>query len=689
MKSSRLKIIILSLLGVIPFLAFSDEGMWTFDNPPLKQWAEKYGFTPDQATLDHLRLASLRFNNGGSGSFVGRNGLVLTNHHVARGQIQKLSTADNDLVADGFYAATLEDELPCPDLELNQLISMENVTERIQRAVAEIADPTEAVKKRRAVRAEIEKESMDATGFRSDVVALYGGGEYWLYRYQRFTDVRLVFAPDRQSAAFGGELDNFTYPRFCLDVAFLRVYENGEPFHPEHYFTWSEKGAEENKLVLLIGNPGSTNRLHTLAQLEYQRDHLYPLRLKNYDRMLQWLKEYSAKGDEQARQASGMLHGYENAKKARTGEYGGLTNPAIMDKKASEEADFRKRVADNRQLAGEYSALWEDIAGVVEQEIATLNDRFNKRIHGTLFNYALTIVRYVEETPKPDAERYPGYHDSELPSLEFRLYSPAPTYPEMEEFIMSRSLDQARKALGKKDPFIKTAMGSKSGAKVASKLFRSTRMAEVDYRQELVEGGLDMVAKSKDPLIVLARKLDPLFREMHEWREENIRSILTPALEQLGRARFEVYGKSRNPDATFTLRISYGPAVGFSQGTTLEPYRTTLFGLYDRAASFNNQPPFNLAPRWEGLEGELDLNTPINFVCTTDIIGGNSGSPMLNTSGELVGVVFDGNIQSLPGRFVYSDEQARAVGVHSAGILEVLDKVYQADRVVEEIRASR
>ena len=689
MKHIFCRIIFTLVLAISPFVILGDEGMWTFDNPPLKHWAEKYGFTPDQAMLDHLRLASLRFNSGGSGSFIGKDGLVLTNHHVARGQIQKLSSSDNDMVSNGFYAASIEEELPCPDLELNQLIGMENVTDRIQAAVAEISDPTEAVKKRRAVIAAIEKESLDATGLRSNVVGLYGGGEYWLYRYRRFTDVRLVFAPDRQAAAFGGELDNFTYPRFCLDVAFLRVYENGKPYRPEHYFTWSENGADEDELVLLIGNPGSTNRLHTLAQLEYQRDHLYPLRLKYYDLMLDWINEYAAKGDEQARQASGMIHGYENAKKAVTGEYGGLTNPTIMDKKVREEADFRNRVADNRQLAEKYSAIWTDIAGVVEKEIATLNDRYYKQISGRLFGYALTIVRYVEETPKPDGDRYPGYHDSELPSLEFRLFSPAPTYPEMEEFLLSRLLDKAKQALGKKDPFIKAAVDRKSGAKVAQALFKDTRMTDVEYRKELVEGGQEIVAKSKDPMIVLARKLDPLFRDMHEWREENIRSILTPALEKLGRARFEVYGKSKNPDATFTLRISYGPAVSYTQGTTIEPYRTTLFGLYDRAASFNNQLPFNLSPRWVGMDKKLDLSTPINFVCTADIIGGNSGSPMLNTRGELVGVVFDGNIQQLPGRFVYSDEVARAVGVHSAGILEALEKVYKANRVLEEIKASR
>ncbi len=311
---------------------------------------------------------------------------------------------------------------------------------------------------------------------------------------------------------------------------------------------------------------------------------------------------------------------------------------------------------------------------------------YYKQISGSLFNYALTIVRYVEETPKPDADRYPGYHDSQLPSLEFNLFSPAPTYPEMEEFIAGRLLDQANQTLGRKDPFIKTAMGRRSGAKVAQAHFRNTRMTDVAYRKELIEGGQEAVAKSKDPLIVLARDLDPIFREMHEWREENIRSILTPALEKLGRARFEVYGKSKSPDATFTPRISYGPASSYVLGTTIVPYRTTFFGLYDRAISLDNKPPFDLAPRWVGMEKKLDLSTPINFVCTADIIGGNSGSPMINTRGELVGVVFDGNIQRLPGRFVYSDEQARGVGVHSAGILEALEKVYEADRVLEEIR---
>ncbi len=606
MKFSRTKIVLLALLWAVPFLAFSDEGMWTFDNPPLKIWSDKYGFTPDQAMLDHMRLASLRFNSGGSGSFVGRDGLVLTNHHVARGQIQKLSTPDNDLVTKGFYAAALDEELPCPDLELNQLISMEDVTERILAAVADITDPAEAVKKRQAVMAGIEKESMDATGLRSDVVALYGGGEYWLYRYRRFTDVRLVFAPEQQAAFFGGDLDNFTYPRHDMDITFVRVYENGEPYHPEHYFTWSEKGAQEDELVLVIGNPGSTNRLHTLAQLEYQRDHLYPLRLMYYGQMLGWLNAYAAKGSEQRRQASQMIFGYENATKAVTGEYGGLKNPVLLAKKAREEEDFRKQVMGNRRLAQEYGQIWSTIEEVVEKEKAVLNERYYRRIIGTLFEYALTIVRYVEEIPKPDGERYPGYHDSELPSLEFRLYSPAPTYPEMEAFLLGKFLDQAKEVLGKKDSFIKTVMGRKSGSKAMQSLFENTRMTDLNYRKELVQGGKEAVAQSKDPLIVLARNLDPIFREMRKWREENIEGVLTPALEKLGRARFETYGKSKNPDATFTLRISYGPASNYTVGTTTVPFRTTFYGLYDRAVSLNNQPPFNLARRWVGMDKKLD-----------------------------------------------------------------------------------
>ncbi|MFB0516184.1 MAG: S46 family peptidase, partial [Candidatus Neomarinimicrobiota bacterium] len=616
------------VLLIAPRLASADEGMWTFDNPPLTQWAEKYNFTPDQAWLDHVRLASLRFNNGGSGSFVSKGGLVLTNHHVARGQIQKLSTPDNDLVANGFYATSLEEELPCPDLELNQLISMENVTDRIQAAVADIIEPAEAIKKRRAVIAEIEKESMDATGLRSDVVALYGGGEYWLYRYKRFTDVRLVWAPEGQAAFFGGDLDNFTYPRHDLDATFLRVYENNEPYHPDHYFTWSESGAEEDELVLVIGNPGSTNRLHTLAQLGYQRDYLYHLTIEYINQLLGWYREYAAQGDEPARQALNNIFGLENALKVRTGEFEGLMNPDIMAKKDQEEEDFRKRIMDNRRLAEEYGEIWSIIEGVVEKEKTTLKESYYREISGNLFRYALTIVRYVEEIPKPDAERYPGFHDSELPSLKFRLFSPAPTYPEMEEYVAGKFLDQAKEVLGKNDPFIKTAMGRKSGSNVAQKLFDGTRMTDVEYRRELVDGGKEAVTKSKDPLIVLARKLDPLFREMHEWREENISGVLTPALEKLGRARFDVFGKSKNPDATFTLRISYGPAASYIMGTTVVPYKTTFFGLYDRATSMGNKSPFNLAPRWVGKDKQLDLSTPVNFVCTADIIGGNSGSPM-------------------------------------------------------------
>jgi hypothetical protein len=663
--------------------------MWTFDNPPLKHWAERYGFTPDQAALDHIRLTCVRFSSGGTGAFVGKNGLVFTNHHLVRGVVQSLSTAEYNYVEEGYYATSFESELKCPGLELNQLVSMENVTDRIYSGLAGITDPVEAVKIRDAIKAEIEKESLDATGLKSNVIKLYGGGEYWLYRFKRFTDVRLVFAAESQAANFGGDLDNFTYPRYAMDVAFVRVYENDAPYQPEHYFKWSANGASENELVLLVGNPGSTNRLYTLSQIEYMRDHYYPMVLEYQEIYLEIFDAFRQKGTEEARRVAHKISSLKNWQKASSGEYSGLLDEELIAWKAKEEADFRERIGQDRKLSEQYSDTWTVIENAVAKERKISTQRRYRSFESSLLRYARTIVMYVEEISKPDSERYPGYHDAQLPSLLDRLYSTAAVYPDMEEFIVGRGLEVAKEKLGKDDPFIIATLGRKSGQKVAKGLFGKTKLMDVDYRRSLIEGGSEAVKQSKDPLIKLARKLDPLNREMTKVYRAEIESIRTPALEKLGRAQFEIYGKSKHPDANFTLRISYGVASGYGLGTTREPFRTTIYGLYDRSASFGNQPPFDLGKHWAGKEMELDLSTPLNFVLTTDTIGGNSGSPMINTSSEIVGINFDRNIHGLTRRFIYSDKQGRSVGVHSAGILEALAKVYNADRVIEEIEASR
>ncbi|MBN2399393.1 MAG: S46 family peptidase [Candidatus Aminicenantes bacterium] len=664
----------------------ADEGMWTLDNPPVKQWKEKYGFEPTQAWLDHIRLASVRSNDGGSGSFVSPNGLVLTNHHVALGQLQKVSTAEKNYVANGFYAATAAEELPCPDLELNVLISMENVTARINAAVKPGMDAIKANKAKKAVIAAIERKSLKKTGLRSDVVALYQGGEYWLYRYKKYTDVKLVFAPEQQAAFFGGDSDNFTYPRHDLDMALFRAYEKGKPAHVKHYLKWSANGAADGELVFISGNPGSTNRLLTLTQLQFQREFTYPVRLKLMKRMLAVAKKYAMQGMEQARQAAGIIFGIENGLKVSSGELDGMKAPGFMEKKAASEAEFRKMIESNPKWKDAYADAWDQIAQAIEKLKPRQSEFTFRRVPGLrLGRIAQQIVRYVAEIRKPDGQRLQGYHDSQLESLRFRLFSPAPIYLGLEEALLIDGMKQEIEELGADDPFVKILLDGKTPEEAAKALLAGTQLTDPALRRKLVDGGEAAVAKCNDSFIVLARKLDPIMREMIKWQEDNIESIVRPAGEKIGQARFAIYGKNAYPDATFTLRLSYGTVMGYPMNGTIAPYKTTFYGLFDRAASFDNKPPFNLPRRVAAARDKLDLSTPLNFVCSGDIIGGNSGSPVINKAGEVVGLVFDGNIESFVGRFFYDDTANRTVSVHSAAIIEAMKNIYGAEKLVQEI----
>ncbi len=682
------------LVGVILLFSSSlfvgaglaDEGMWTFDNPPVKQLKERYGFTPTQEWLDHVRLASVRFMDGGSGSFVSPNGLVLTNHHVAMGQLQKISTAEKDYVATGFYAATPAEELKCPDLEVNVLISMEDVTQRVQSAVKEGMSEAEALKARRAEIAKIEKESLDKTGLRSNVISLYHGGEYWLYRYKKYTDVRLVMAPERQAAYFGGDSDNFTYPRYDLDMAFFRVYENGKPIKSEHYLKWNSKGAGENELVFVSGNPGSSDRLFTYAQLEFQRDVRYPMILKYIKKRLEILYEYRERGQEQERRALFHIFGLENAKKALTGELRGLLDKNLMAKRKKDEEEFRKLIANNPEWQKLYGDAWDVIAKTIKKSAEKTKEQFYRHLRGSrMASFAATIVRYVAEVQKPDAERLPGYHDSQLNELRFYLFSPAPIYKDLEEATLAGTLQMSLEELGPDDEFIKIVLNGRSPEEVAKDLINGSKLDDVEFRKSLIEGGEKAVKKCKDPLIVLARKLDPIWRKSEKWFRENVESVLTQASEKIAKARFVVYGKSVYPDATFTLRLAYGTVKGYPMNGTKAPYKTTLYGLYDRALSFDQKGEYVLPQRFWDRQHTLNLATPVNFVSTCDIIGGNSGSPVINKNAELVGVIFDGNIESLSGRFIYDEEKNRAVAVHSAYIIEALRKLYDAGKLADEI----
>ena len=661
--------------------------MWTLDNLPLTQIEQRYSFKPTAEWVERVKLASVRFNDGGSGAFVSPDGLVITNHHVALGQLQKVSTPEKDFVKDGFFARAAAEEMKCPDLELNVLRSMEDVTDRVLKAVDPSKPESVQNEQRKGEMARVEKESTDKTGLRSDVVELYQGGEYWLYRYKKYTDIRLVMAPELRTAFFGGDFDNFTYPRYDIDMAFFRAYENGAPAKPARFFKWNAEGARDGEAVFVTGHPGSTDRLATLAQLELERDETMPCKLKMYRRRLGAMRAYAARGGEEERRSKDRIFGFENGIKAMTGELEGLRDPKVMARKAAEEKDLRDKVAADQALAAKYGGAWDRIAAATaEFKTGYKAVLARQRLAAVkLPELANTIVRYAAEVKKPNEKRYEEFRDSALESLELKLFSPAPIYADLEQAMLADVLGFALAELGPEDPWVKAALEGRTPEAEAAALIGGTKLADPAARKALVKGGLKAVEASTDPLILWARKVDGPYRETRKWYEDNIQPVESFEGKKIAAARFAAYGKGAYPDATFTLRLSYGKVAGYESGTTLVPYKTTFAGLYGRSAAFDGKTPFDLAPRVAEARGRLDLSAPVDFVTTNDIIGGNSGSPVLDRNAEYVGLIFDGNIESLVGRYLYDEEQNRAVAVHSKGILEALRKIYGMDSLADEL----
>ncbi|MGD0157351.1 MAG: S46 family peptidase [Terracidiphilus sp.] len=678
-----------AMLVVLALPVCAEEGMWTFDNPPLKQLAEKYNFHPTQEWLDHLRLSSVRLNDGGSGSFVSPEGLLLTNHHVARFQLQKNSTPEHNYVRDGFYAATEDQEMKSPDLEVNVLVAMQDVTARVDAAARDITDDAKALKAREAEIAAIEKESKDKTGLRSDVVTLYNGGEYWLYQYKAYTDVRLVFAPEEQAAFFGGDPDNFTYPRYDLDMALYRVYDNGKPLHTENYLKWSTKGAGPSDLVFVPGNPGSTSRQDTMAQLLIERELRGPAIVEYLQRRIAAAQEFGKQGPDQDQKVESTIFFLQNSLKVYLGREEALSDKTIVAKKQAEEDDLRAKVKANPELEKEYGDAWAEVARAVDVAKPEFKKQLFRRGDSQLFTLAMEIVQYVAEVKKPDGERLPQYHEAGLDSLRYQLLSPAPIYPSVEKMFMKNALNLAKEKLGVDDAYLRAIVHGGDIDKAVDALVDGTKLVDPAFRKSLLDGGEAAVAASSDPMIAAARRADPVWRANYEYMRDKVNSVFEAAGEKLGKARFAVYGKNAYPDATFTLRLSYGTVDGYPYNGTIAPPVTTFYGLYDRSASFSNKTPWDLTPKEAAARDKLDLATPMDFVSTNDIIGGNSGSPVVNREGELVGLIFDGNIESLAGDFVYDGTKNRAVAVHSAGMLEALRKIYGVEGLADELEGKK
>lgn len=687
----------LALLLVLIFAAgaaLADEGMWLYNAPPKKQLKSKYGFTVTQEWLDHVRMGSVRFNNGGSGSFVSPTGLTFTNHHVGRVCMQDLSTKDKDYIKDGFYARTQAEEGKCPDLELNVLISIEDVTAKVQNAASPGATAAEAGAAQRRMVSQIENECAKSTGLRCDVVTLYSGGKYELYRYKKYTDVRLVFAPEASMAFFGGDPDNFEYPRYDLDITFFRVYENGKPVElGGNYLKWSRTGVKEGDLVFVSGNPGGTDRMLTMSQLQFMRDVQVPFSIENLSRRDDLLHKFAAENAENARVAGDDIFGVENSLKVYRGRRDGLKDPTLMNKKQAEENALRKQVDASAALSKGYGDAWENIQHAMEARrrlyLPFVFIEGGAGYTGDLPRFAKILVRVTAEKKKPSNERLREYSDARLPSLEQQLFSTAPVYKSLDLALLTDSLKFMAEKLGADNATVKKILNGKTPEEVAKNAIDNTKLDDPAFRKQLYEGGDAAVKASTDPLIVMLRGIDDDARQVRKDYEDQVDSTIRLNTTKVAKARFEVLGSDVYPDATFTLRLAYGAVKGYEQDGKAIDWDTNMGGAYEHAAAHNNKDPYELPKTWDAAKPSLDLKTPMNFVSTADIIGGNSGSPTVNRNGEVVGIVFDMNMPSLVWDFAYDDRQGRCVHVDERAIIESLRKVYHADALADELEGTK
>ncbi|HVQ39942.1 MAG TPA: S46 family peptidase [Pyrinomonadaceae bacterium] len=665
-----------------------DEGMWTFNNVPRADIKQKYGFDVTDEWLRKVQLASVRFP-GGSGSFVSPNGLVLTNYHIVEDFVGELGSAEKDYAKEGFVAHNQAQELKAPGLSIDVLMSLDDVTDRVNAAVKPGASAVEANAARRTEISAIEAESTKATGFRSDVVTLYQGGQYNVYRYKRYTDVRIVFVPEFQAAFFGGDPDNFNFPRFNIDMALVRVYENDQPLKVENYFKWSKTGAKKDELVFVTGHPGSTSRLNTVAHLESLRDVSIPLIIRMLESRRSMLKQYMTLGEEQTRRAQNELNSVENSLKVYKGRVVGLQDPKLMAKKRKFEQTLRNSVEADARMKKEYGDAWMAISKG-RQDLASYerDRRFLDLAAGfntSLFGVARTLVRLAEESEKPNDKRLPEYTDARRGAIVASLSSTASFYDDFEKLKLANSLQFLQSEYGANSSFAKKVLKGKTPEARAAELLDGTKLTDVEYRKKVIDAGIRMTHSGDDPMIELARSIDKEAREVRKRYDDEVVAVERGNYAKVARALFEQQGTKLYPDATFTLRLSYGAVKGYTEnGKPVQPF-TTMGGLFARSNQFHHAFPYNLPPRWMSKQKAINPKTPFNFVSTNDIIGGNSGSPTINRNRELVGLIFDGNIQSLVGDYDYDESVNRSISVDVRGMLEVLRKVFGANEVADEL----
>jgi hypothetical protein len=684
------RISLAALAAIASCIAVADEGMWTFDNPPRAAIADKYGVNLDTEWLDRVREGTVRLDSGCTASFISGEGLILTNHHCAEDCIANNSTPEKDLVGTGFLAATREQEPRCSDDSISVLVGMEDVTAQVVKATAGTADDA-IVEARRRELTKLEQACEEASeksadgALKCERVTLYQGGQYWLYKYKRYEDVRLVFAPERDIAAFGGDPDNFQFPRWCLDMSILRAYENGKPARTPNHLRFNWDGADPGDPVFVVGHPGNTDRLLTVAQLETQRTTFMPFWLMRFSELRGRILQYAKTGEEPRRTTESYLNQIENAVKVRRKQFDALLDPALFEAAAAKEQALRASVASNPALAGSATA-WDDIekAQLAWRDILVPHTFIEggAAFNSQLFIYARTLVRAGAERAKANEARLAEFTEARLPAAKQGLEAPIPVYPDFEILRLSFGLERMREWLGPDHPLVRQVFGNDSPDTLAARLVGDSKLADPAVRLALYEGGQAAVAASQDPMIRLATAVDPAARELRKRFEEQVEGPVQRGQEAIAKARFAAYGTSDYPDATFTLRLSYGAMMGWTEkGEEVRPW-TELSRAFERATG---EPPFKIPPRWLAAKDRLTMTTPANFTTNNDIVGGNSGSPMVNAKGEIVGLAFDGNIHSISGSYWFDDRMNRSIGVHPAYMREAMDKVYGAKALLEEI----
>jgi uncharacterized membrane protein YgcG len=712
--------IVLSLSSV----AVAEEGMWLYNAVPKDKLKALYGFEPTQDWLDHMRLSSVKFG-GGSGSFVSPNGLVMTNHHIGAGCINAVSTTAKDYMKTGFYAPTPTEEVKCPNMTVQVLQGIEDITAKVNAALKGV--PASDAARQRTTLTSLQNECGTASKLTCQAVSMYSGAMYFMYKYKPYNDVRLVFAPEYEMAFFGGDPDNFEYPRYDLDVTFLRVYEDNKPVHPEHYFSWAKNGAKKNELVFVSGHPGSTQRLNTVSQLEFIRDIQHPIQIAGQTRAIADLIMRSGASEEARRTLERQLFGQQNTAKATKGYYSGLLDKELMATKAKDENQLRDAFMKDPKLKAQYGDPWKDIADYYQAQregnLYAARQYFPYSsgqagpggrggqgapggrggqaggagapgaFRGALPDLALMLVRAATEKEKPENERSASFRDTV--AVEQRLFATDQKIDKASDVAaLSGTLTEMSKFLPG-HPVVAKALNGKTPDQAAKDIIASTKVGDVDFRKQLYAGGKEAVAGSADPLVALVRAAEAEGQRVNEeWAKKVVplETARTAAETNIAKIRFAVLGFSYPPDANGTLRLSFGSVKGYVEdglgtvpkGTKLAPF-TTIGQAYAYADKHGNKDPYRLPESWMRAKARVNGKTPLNLVSTNDIIGGNSGSPVLNKNAEVVGLIFDGNIQMLPGRFQFGEKMNRAVSVDSRAIVEAVRKIYNAAPLADEL----